>query len=184
MATYTVQSGDTLGEIAARHSTTVEAIQSANPDLIMNVDLIQPGWELAIPGVDEAPAAEEVSVEESSVKEPAAAEAPSAAAPATIEYVFKADDSLAWLARQWQTSVEELKTLNGITDESTLTIGNTLLVPAPATTDYTVQAGDTIDSLAQAWGVSVSVLMAINGITDPNSLVIGNALLRPATTGA
>lgn len=45
--TYTVQSGDTLGQIATRHNTTVQAIQGANN---LSGDRIFPGQELVIPG--------------------------------------------------------------------------------------------------------------------------------------
>jgi len=48
MADYSVQSGDTLGDIAVQNKTTVQAIVDANPD-ITNPDMIQPGQELKIP---------------------------------------------------------------------------------------------------------------------------------------
>ena len=46
---YTVQSGDTLSEIAARFGTSVQALMRANPQ-IENASLIFPGQELVIPG--------------------------------------------------------------------------------------------------------------------------------------
>ncbi|HLF78418.1 MAG TPA: LysM peptidoglycan-binding domain-containing protein [Dehalococcoidia bacterium] len=46
--TYVVQSGDTLGAIAARHGTTAEAIASANG--LPDVNAIAAGQELNIPG--------------------------------------------------------------------------------------------------------------------------------------
>ena len=57
--TYTVQQGDTLAGIAARHGTTVPAMVDANrgtyPSLATNPGLIQVGWELMIPGRDPTP---------------------------------------------------------------------------------------------------------------------------------
>lgn len=47
LQTYTVQSGDTLGEIARRHNTTVGAIKADNH---LSSDRIFPGQELAISG--------------------------------------------------------------------------------------------------------------------------------------
>lgn len=41
--TYTVKSGDTLGEIAAAHHTTVQELVAANPCVTENPDLIFPG---------------------------------------------------------------------------------------------------------------------------------------------
>lgn len=48
MATYKVQAGDTLSEIAAANNTTVDQIAKANG--ISNVNLIHAGQELTIPG--------------------------------------------------------------------------------------------------------------------------------------
>ena len=45
--TYTVEAGDTLGEIAEEHNTTVQEIQEANPDLNLNV--IAPGQVIKLP---------------------------------------------------------------------------------------------------------------------------------------
>lgn len=46
--TYTVQRGDTLWQIAARHGTSVQAILQANPQII-NPDLIRVGQQLGLP---------------------------------------------------------------------------------------------------------------------------------------
>jgi len=47
--TYIVQSGDTLGEIALRFNTTVQALLDANP-AIQDADIIYTGQQLVIPG--------------------------------------------------------------------------------------------------------------------------------------
>lgn len=46
-SSYTVKSGDTLGQIAAKHNTTVSAIANANN--IADPNLIHPGQELTLP---------------------------------------------------------------------------------------------------------------------------------------
>lgn len=48
-ATYTVKSGDTLGAIAARNGTTVDAILKANPQ-IKNPNQISVGQQIKLPG--------------------------------------------------------------------------------------------------------------------------------------
>ena len=53
-STYTVKSGDTLGEIARRHATKVAEIQALNP-IITHPDYIRPGWELKLPNIAPQP---------------------------------------------------------------------------------------------------------------------------------
>lgn len=45
---YTVESGDTLGEIAAQHGTSVEKLFEANDDVISDPAEIYPGQELSV----------------------------------------------------------------------------------------------------------------------------------------
>ena len=45
--TYTVQAGDTLGEIAEAHNTTVAEIQAINPGI--ELSLISPGQVINLP---------------------------------------------------------------------------------------------------------------------------------------
>lgn len=56
MQTHKVQSGDTLSAIARHYQTTIDELQSVNPQ-ITDVDYIQVGWELKIPVDDAAEAA-------------------------------------------------------------------------------------------------------------------------------
>lgn len=55
-ASYTVQAGDTLQQIALKNNTTVSAIVQLNkdryPSLVTNPRAIRPGWELQIPADD------------------------------------------------------------------------------------------------------------------------------------
>ncbi len=56
MQMHKVQAGDTLSAIAYRYQTTVDELQSVNPQ-ITDIDYIQVGWELKIPATDVAEAA-------------------------------------------------------------------------------------------------------------------------------
>lgn len=46
---YVVKKGDTLGKLAKKYGTTVNAIYEANKDLIKDKNLIKVGWKLLIP---------------------------------------------------------------------------------------------------------------------------------------
>lgn len=118
MTTYTVVTGDSLGEIARRHGTTVEAIRAANAELIVDIDVLQPGWKLTIPG--------DAAVESTNSVTPAQATA--AAIP--LEYVVQSGDSLSVLAATWGTTVAVLQEMNDIPDPDLLRAGQVLLRPA------------------------------------------------------
>lgn len=50
--TYTIEAGDTLGEIATEYGVTLDELLAANDDLIENIDEIEVGWVLQIPNSD------------------------------------------------------------------------------------------------------------------------------------
>ena len=108
-------------------------------------------------------------------------------------YVVKKGDTLYSISKRYKTSVKELQHLNGISDPSTLYVGQELKVPkqttsvrptTPAqkagTTSYTVQKGDTLSSIARKFDTSVTTLQQLNHFSDPNNLVVGSTILVPA----
>lgn len=99
---YVVKAGDSLWLIARRYGTTVEAIQKQNN---LTGDLLRIGQVLTIP------------VSES---------------PSYIEYIVKADDSLWRIASQYNTTIQALMNLNGLTSDL-LMIGQVLKVPVGQT---------------------------------------------------
>lgn len=105
--TYTVQPGDSLYRIAQRFGLTVEQLASANG--ITNPALIHPGQVLIIPSSG------------------------STGSTGTTTYVVKAGDTLWGIARQFNTTVERLVQLNGLTNANLLRVGQTLIVPTQTT---------------------------------------------------
>lgn len=95
---YVVRAGDSLWLIAQKYGTTVDAIKKLNN---LTGDLIRIGQVLTIP----------VS-----------------GTPPYTEYTVKAGDSLWRIARQYNTTVEALMNLNGLTSDL-LMIGQVLKVP-------------------------------------------------------
>jgi LysM repeat protein len=165
-AEYTVENGDTLGRIAARHDTTVAAIVEANG--ISNPNRIRIGQKLIIPGADPA------------VGTPAPA--------ATYQVV--SGDTLAKIAARHQTTVAALVAANELTNPNKLKIGQSLLLPvaqsgpAPApvaapppgpVATHLVAPGDTLGSIAAKFATTVEAIKAANGLT--NSLIyVGTTL--------
>jgi LysM repeat protein len=108
---YVVQVGDNYYRIARRFGVTVQSIYDANH--ITNPNLLAEGAVLIIPGVS-GPAS--------------MAPTPTQAAPAgAITYVVVAGDNFYRLARRFNTTVERIKQLNGLTADI-LYIGQVLII--------------------------------------------------------
>lgn len=111
---YTVQNGDNLWLIASRFNTSVEAIMYVNN---LSSEILVPGQELLIPepGTTVPSTAEKKST------------APARNPNNTVNYVVQSGDSLWSIALKFQTSVEAIKELNGLTSDQ-IRPGMTLLV--------------------------------------------------------
>ncbi len=114
-----------------------------------------------------------------------------AAPSGTGTYTVQAGDTLAAIARRFDTTIAELQRLNNITNPDLLALGQTLIVPggsenaSPSTTTtgdgetYTVQAGDTLGKIAAEFGVTVQDLQKANNISDPDLISVGQELIIP-----
>lgn len=100
LKTYTVKSGDTLYSIAKKFDTTVDKIKSQNS---LSTDALTVGQVLKIPSV--------ISVTKPST---------------TNVYTVKPGDTLYSLAREFNTTVNNLKSLNNLTTNN-LVIGQTII---------------------------------------------------------
>jgi LysM repeat protein len=148
---YTVQPGDSLTTIAARYNLTVDALAAAN-NLTVTTRLVV-GQRLSIPVAAPLPGS-------------------------VTTYTVQRGDTLASIARRFNTTVQQLVSLNGIQNVNRIVVGQTLNVPAPAPriTHYIVQPGDTLFRIAHRFGVTVQSLQANNGIINPNLIYAGQTL--------
>ncbi len=148
---YTVQKGDTLYGIANKLGTTVDELKKLNNLTSNNLSI---GQILKIPE-------KYVQDGEKNI------------------YVVKKGDSLYSIARENNTTVSELKTINKLTSD-VLTIGQTLLLPSATVIadTYTVQKGDTLYGIANKLGTTVSELKNTNNLTS-DTLSIGQVLKIP-----
>ena len=108
-----------------------------------------------------------------------------APAPGENIYIVKAGDSLYSIARQFNTTVDELRRLNNLTT-STLRIGQILIIPTttPPTTGgitYTVKSGDNLYDIARRYNTTVDEIKRANNLTT-NTLRIGQILTIPTVT--
>ena len=100
-------------------------------------------------------------------------------------YTVQKGDTLYSIARRFNISVNELKTLNNISDNN-LSIGQVLIIseevdipPQPDNAiTYTVQSGDTLYKIANQYGVSVADIIELNNL-GTTVLTVGQQLLIP-----
>ena len=107
-ATYTIQSGDTLGGIAQRHGVSTSALARANG--ITDVDRIYAGQVLTIPGAASTPAP----------------------APRSVRHVVAPGETMGAIARRYGVSVAALARANGIKDPNRIPAGAVLTLPGAA----------------------------------------------------
>ena len=108
---HTVRPGDTLGAIARRYRTSVEAIRRLNG---LRGTLIRPGQVLRVPsrgGVEAAPPA------------------PAAKPGESVAYIVRLGDTLFQIAKTYNTTVEAIKAANGLASDI-LVVGQKLVIQA------------------------------------------------------
>lgn len=128
--TYIVASGDNLYRIAVTNNTTVEAMKQANPDLVGEAPILQPGQVLNLPdcesSVTPADNISDQGITDSSVSQPVAPSAPSTSGQT---YTVKAGDTLFSIATALGTTVQAIVDANNLTNPDALQVGQQLIIP-------------------------------------------------------
>ena len=104
-------------------------------------------------------------------------------ATTTDTYVVSKGDTLYGIAKKLDTTVDELKKLNNITNNM-LSIGQVLKIPTKTvdvgdTDIYQVKSGDTLYSIAKKYNISVNELKGLNDL-DSYELSVGQMLKVPS----
>ena len=97
-------------------------------------------------------------------------------------YQVQGNDSLASIAGKFNTTMEELRRLNGTGFNHMLFPGNYIVVPNAKDsiyTTYVVEQGDTLYSIAQKTGTDVQMLLILNGLDENNFIYPGQEMLIP-----
>ncbi|GAB2318871.1 hypothetical protein IRB23SM22_11290 [Alkalibacterium sp. s-m-22] len=175
---YTVKSGDTLSGIARQFKTTVAQLREWNA--IENADRLSVGQKLTIKG----------STDSTAPTSPAGNQNQGGT------YTVKAGDTLSHIAREFQTTVNQLRELNNLTNADRIFVGQTLRTggstsvstptvqtPAPANNQsrpndrsYVIKAGDTLSAIARAQNVTISQLREWNNLTS-DIIFVGQTLV-------
>ncbi|HUG31729.1 MAG TPA: LysM peptidoglycan-binding domain-containing M23 family metallopeptidase [Acidimicrobiia bacterium] len=148
---YTVDRGDTLGQIARDHGVSMSELARANN--ISNPNLIFPGQVLTIPGQGATP---------------------------DITHVVSRGETLNRIATQYGTSITTIVSANAISNPNFIRIGQKILIPSGSTTSsggsnsnisnrsgqyHVVKRGESVRQIAAQYsGVTVDDIVRANGI--------------------
>ena len=94
-------------------------------------------------------------------------------------YVVKSGDTLYSIAKKYNTTPDNIKKDNNLTNNN-LKVGQILKIqPTNLTDTYTVQRGDTLYSIAKKYNTTVNNIKELNKLSK-DSLTIGQTLLIPS----
>ena len=146
---YTVKEGDTLSAIASKYNTTVENLVAING--ISNPNLISVGQVLKLKG------------------EPS---------KGNKTYTVVAGDNLSSIASRFNTTVERICSLNGISNPNLIHPGQVLKLDGAVenTIYHTVEHGEYLSLIASRYGVTVISICQLNNISDPDLIYAGQRL--------
>jgi LysM repeat protein len=163
---YIVRPGDTLGTIAARFGTTIQAIAAANG--ISNPSFIFTGQRLTVPFGTGGPYTPQ---------------------PGGQVYVVRVADTLGTIAQRYGTSVQAIVAANGIVNPRYIYPGQRLIIPygtggtynppLQGRATYVVGSGDTLGTIAARFGTTIQAIAAANGIGNPSLIYPGQQLVIP-----
>ncbi|MCC6963351.1 MAG: LysM peptidoglycan-binding domain-containing protein [candidate division Zixibacteria bacterium] len=187
MEQHTIRRGETWASIAKKYGVSAKSLAAANnastkSKLIAGRHLLVPiqNPELARSGG-------------SSSGKKSGSGSKSSALAANGTYTVRKGDNLWQIAEAHGTTVNDLRSLNGLGPYSELHPGQKLKVNASGTKaagskassgkimTYKVRKGDTLDKIAQKYGTSVQDIASINGMHTIDYLRVGQLINVPAS---
>lgn len=207
---YVVEAGDSLFSIAKRFNTVVSVLKALNG--IADERELEVGQTIFVPKIDESKyelyevkpadtlygiAQNFATSEETLMSLNGIADKRDITAGQTILvprlddsgytiHVVQRGDTLFDLSRMYNTTVDQLRSLNDLEGSSDLTVGRGIIVPRVDETildRYVVQAGDSLYSIAKRYDVEWPVLQALNRLADARDLRVGQSILVPNLEG-
>ena len=161
-ALHTVARGETLNSIARLYGLSVQVIASANG--INNPNRIYAGQVLRIPPLSQ----------------PIPPQPPQPPPSGNITYVVQRGDTLAGIARRFNTTAQAISAANNIANPNRIYAGQVLVIPRqPVIHTHVVQRGDNLTALALRFGTTVNAILSHNNIAHPSLIFPGQVLLIP-----
>ena len=191
---HTVESGESLWQIAQQHRVGLRDLKSANA--LAPETSIKIGQVLKVPSADATVASSDavlISSRATADTQTASAKAESAtednqqasAAPeagsenAALEMTATPAPALGIEIADASVQTQPSSAQSSASNEAPAPVV-TAYAPTPATSRYQVQAGDTLRSIASSYGTTADELVRANALIDPNVIFVGTTLVVPA----
>ena len=103
--------------------------------------------------------------------------------PSVTVHIVQRGETLFRISLQYDVSMDDIIAINGITDPSSIQVGQRLLIPlepvviVPDPLSHIVRAGETLGRIAEFYDVTVDDLITLNDIENPNSVFVGQELI-------
>ena len=96
-------------------------------------------------------------------------------------YQINTGDTLDSISKKLNTTIDELKKINGIKGNMNLMPGGFLIVPSISDKfiKYTIKKGDTIYSIASNYNVDPNILLEVNGLEKDDFIYPDNEIIIP-----
>jgi LysM repeat protein len=97
-----------------------------------------------------------------------------------VYHTVQPGENLFRIALRYGTTVEAIVAANHLPDQSSVQVGQELLIPvgpSAGETTYVVQPGDTLYSIARRFDTTVETLAALNGIGPSHTIAVGQVLV-------
>lgn len=94
-------------------------------------------------------------------------------------YQVESGDTLSGIGEKFKISTDALKYVNNLSDNSTLKVGQEVVIPPVAGLVHKVEKGDTLQSIANKYDVPAQAVADFNYILDVSRLSAGTELVIP-----
>jgi LysM repeat protein/soluble lytic murein transglycosylase-like protein len=168
---YVVKRGEYLKLIADRYALSNQELADLTPGLTASSNLLA-GQKINVP-------TSEVSSAKNDDKSSASKTTSKTEPSYKVEnYKVERGDTLYSIANQSKISVSELASLNNLSTNGNLLVGQTIKVPAGSSVPdtYTVQSGDSLSAISSKYNLGMDYIANINGISRNTNLRVGQKL--------
>jgi LysM repeat protein len=128
--TYVVQAGDNLFRIATNNNVSLDEMRAANPELVGEAPILQPGQVLLIPGCVPTGGVAATPVPGiAPTTSPGLPTATSASGTSGTTYTVRPGDTLFSISQQFGITSQAIISANNLTNPDRLSVGQQLIIP-------------------------------------------------------